>query len=210
MEAENQKDCIYFVNKIMNDHNMVLYNKNQKFTNYNKSSYYYENSLLINIYYLNNLNVSIYSEIYKLYDPYNILDSFKMAKLPYTNMEFAKKIDDFSLLLFDLYRSVLCNDKLLSYNTALKIQNLFILIYRGFYDSLNAKKEFNYINKTMEDKYYLNLINKIKYFRYDNFFDYIREYIKEINDIIDKLPINVITLFNIDFYTYTKKLIYEL
>lgn len=209
-DEDNQKDAIYFVNNIMNNYGLVIFNKNQKYTNYIKSSYYYENSLLVNIYYLNNLKINIYNEIYKLYDPCNILDSFKISKLPFTNLEYAKKIDEFSTLLFDLYRSILCNDKLLSYNIALKIQNVFILIYRGFYDSLNSKKEYADINKTMDDKYYLNLINKIKYFRYDNFFDYIREYIKEVNGIIDKLPINIITLFNIDFYTYTKKLIYEL
>ena len=165
---------------------------------------------ILRAYVLIDLKINIYNEIYKLYDPCNILDSFKISKLPFTNLEYAKKIDEFSTLLFDLYRSILCNDKLLSYNIALKIQNVFILIYRGFYDSLNSKKEYAAINKTMDEKYYLNLINKIKYFRYDNFFDYIREYIKEVNGIIDKLPINIITLFNIDFYTYTKKLIYEL
>ena len=210
VNEEDTKDVMTFVGNIMNNYNSLIYNKNLKFQNYNKSCYYYDNSLMINIYYLNDLNVKIYSELYKFYDPYNILTSFKISKLPFTNIEYAKKIDEFSSLLFDLYRSVLSDDKFLSYNIALKIQSNFILIYRGFYDSLNAKREFFAINKTMDEKYYLNLINKIKYFRYDNFFDYVREYIKEVNEIIDKLPINVISLFNIDFYTYTKKLIYEL
>lgn len=197
------------VSNIIRKYNNLIFEKITKVNNYYKNSFYYQNAININIYYLFDFKIKIYNKIIPLYDPYNLTNDFKITPLPYTNMEFAKKIDEMSILLFNEYQSLLKNDKILSYNIAQKILNAFILLYRGFYDSLNAKKEFVDIDETLGREKYIDLINIIKLFRFDNYLNSIREIIKEIDIIINKLPVNVIALFNIDFYDFTKNLFME-
>ena len=208
---EKQLKMIYkYINTIMTTDNNLLFDKSYKSVNYYKTSYFFENATNINVYYLYDLNIKLYQNIIIIHDPYNLLSSFSVSELPYTNIEFAKKIDEFSLLLFELYNSVLKNDRVLSYSISLKIQNQFILIYRGFYDSLNAKKENKQLQETMKKESFYYLTDRIKLLRFDSFFDAVRQYIKDIDLIIEKLPVNLIILFNIDFYNFSKKLIYTI
>jgi len=199
-----------FVDKLFLSYDNLLFKKEEISNQCVKHAYYYENSININIYYITQLNIKLYQEIEIIYDPNNFLKKLPKLILPYTNLEYAKLLDEFSALLFDLYKCVLQDDRLLTYNHSLKIQEVYIKIYRGFYDSYNAKKEFKEINKTMDKSAYQNLINRIKLFRYDSFHDAIKNCIYDIDNIVSKLPINVISLFNIDFYNYSKKLIYNI
>ena len=207
---EQYKVASDYINDLFVAYNTLLFHKKYNYNEYVKASYYYENCININIYYLNDLNIKLYQNVISIYDPNNLMNSFIASKLPYTNLEYANLLNDFSIQIFELYKSILKEDKLLSYNIAINIQNIYVKLYRGFYDSLNAKKEFLETSKTMNKTIYQSLIDRIKLFRYETIFDVIRQYINDIDSIVSKLPITVISLFNIDFYNYTKKLIYTL
>ena len=62
----------------------------------------------------------------------------------------------------------------------------------------------------MNTKFYNNLLNLIKIFKYDTMIDSVQLMINEIDKMINQLPVNIITLFNFDFYTFTRKLIFSL
>lgn len=207
---EQYKVASDYIDNILVTYNTLLFYKKYNHSNYIKISYYYENCININIYYLKDLNIKLYQNVISIYDPNNLMNSFFISKLPYTNSEYANLLNDFSIQIFELYKSILKEDKLLSYNIAINIQNIYVKLYRGFYDSLYAKKEFQETNKTMNKTFYQSLLDRIKLFRYETIFDVIRQYINDIDSIVSKLPITVISLFNIDFYNYTKKLIYTL
>ena len=83
------------------------------------------------------------------------------------------------------------------------------MIFRGFYDSMNAKKKYKDC-KTMNQKFYNNLLGLIKSFKYDSIIDNMQMMINEVDKMINQLPVNIITLFNFDFYTFTRKLIFSL
>ena len=123
-------------------YNILVHNIDKNDDNALVSSYYYENSLNINIYYLFNYNYLIKNNIVSLYDPYNILNNFNSQKFPLTNKEFANSIDLFCEQLYEVYNLYIQDDKLGAYKKALKTQEIFVLIYRGFYDSMNAKKKY--------------------------------------------------------------------
>lgn len=171
---------------------------------------YYEDGTIINIYCYSNFDFTVYGKIVPLFDPYNLLSNFKSRSFAYTNLEFAKKIDEFCCVCFEYYDICKQNDKIAQYRKALDIQELFIQIYRIFYDSLNSKKGSYGISKTMNSKYVDNLVNFLKLFKFDYNIDAVKIVMNEINKIVDCLPVNVVSLFNIDFYNFTKKLIYSL
>lgn len=190
-------------------YNTLVHNIDKNDENALVSSYYYENSLNINIYYLFNYDYLIKNNIVSLYDPYNILNNFNSQKFPLTNKEFANSIDLFCEQLYEIYNLYIQDDKLGAYKKALKTQEIFVLIYRGFYDSMNAKKKYKDC-KTMNQKFYNNLLGLIKSFKYDSIIDNMQMMINEVDKMINQLPVNIITLFNFDFYTFTRKLIFSL
>lgn len=191
------------VNNTLSNYNILLLHKDY----YNISSFYYENEFNINIHYLFDLSFKFYKNIIILYDPFNLSREFKLSSLPYSNNEFANLIDDFSVSLYDYYQCVLKNDNLLSYFNAHLVLEKFILIYRGFYDSLNAKKKYENISNTMHKDYYNKLEQIVYLFNKDNYEKGIITTVYEVDKIVNCLPVNIITLFNIDFFMFMKKLI---
>lgn len=208
---EEQFQKVYsFVNNLFKDYNYLIHSDTKKVDNHFITRLYYENCLNINLFFLFDLDLKLYEDVVILNDPYNLIVDIDISQLTLTNIEFANLIDEYSSVLYEYYNSILLNDKLLSYKYALKLQEIFVLIYRGFYDSMNAKKEYKSINKTMNSSFCNVLTNIIKLFRYDSFSEGIRHTIIEIDKIINELPINIITLFNVDFYNFSKKLIFNL
>lgn len=174
------------------------------------SRYYYEDFYNINIIYIFDFDLNICDEIINLYDPYNLFDNFSLIKLPFKNIEFINSLNDLLIIIYDFYNYYKVKDMTYSYKKALEIEELFIYIYRGFYDSLNAKLGFNNLQSTMNSKFLNNLIEIIRYFDYDNFIVAIKIVIKELDKIIDKLSINLLSSFKLDFYKYLKKIIEKL
>lgn len=171
------------------------------------SRYYFENNCNINIIYTFDFDLNICSEIINLYDPYNLFLNFKTLNLPFKNIEFINNLNDLLVILFDFCNYQKNKDNIFAYKKSLEIEELFVYIYRGFYDSLNAKKGFSDINKTMNNNYYIKLIEIIRYFDYDNYIVAVKLVINEIQKMIDKLSITMLSSFKLDFYNYIKKII---
>lgn len=203
------EDIYKLIFNAMESFDVLVHNVNKNEEDAYISSFFYENNLNINIYYLFDFNYVVKSNIITLHDPYNIVANFNSQKFPLTNKEFANYINIFCEKLYDLYNVYIQDDKVGAYNQAIKVQEVFVLIYRGFYDSLNAKKQFNDC-KSMNVKFYNNLFSLIKSFKLDTIIDNVQLMINEVDKMINQLSVNVITLFNFDFYTFTRKLIFSL
>lgn len=188
---------------ILANYNSLLHLKNIQ----NGIVGYYEDGTIIRLYTYKDLNFQVYGKIYSLYDPYNLLSSFRQKSFAFTNNEFANKINELCVCYFEYCNSIQKSDKLLSYYKAMDIRDIFVDIYRGFYDSLNARKGYKDTNLTMQEGFKNNLNTIIKSFTFDNYQNAIKLVTIEMDKIISGLPVNVVALFDIDFYNYTNKII---
>jgi len=209
INEEESNEVYKFVSNVIDSYNVLVHNINKYEDNVDISSFYFENNININIYYLYNFEYVIKNNIVPLYDPYNVTSNFKSKKFLLTNKEFADLIDSFCEYIYSAYNYYIQGDKLAAYSKSLNAQEDFILVYRGFYDSMNAKKGFVDC-KSMNIKFLNNLMNIIKAFKYDAIIENIQIMINEVDKMINQLPVNIITLFNFDFYTFTRKLIFSL
>lgn len=216
----NNESCIVnnlyvYINKsdylsVFNDINSFLYNNEYLLMDRQYeylSRYYYEDFYNINIIYIFDFDLNICDKIISIYDPYNLFDNFVTITLPFKNIEFVNNMNDLLIIIYDFYSYYKTKDFTYSYKKALEIEELFVYIYRGFYDSLNAKLGFNNLSSTMTNNYLNNLIEIIRYFDYDNYVTAVKFVIKELDKIIDKLSINLLSSFKLDFYKYLKKII---
>lgn len=195
---------------VFNDINSFLYNNEYLLMDRQYeylSRYYYEDFYNINIIYIFDFDLNICDKIISIYDPYNLFDNFVTITLPFKNIEFVNNMNDLLIIIYDFYSYYKIKDFTYSYKKALEIEELFVYIYRGFYDSLNAKLGFNNLSSTMTNNYLNNLIEIIRYFDYDNYVTAVKFVIKELDKIIDKLSINLLSSFKLDFYKYLKKII---
>lgn len=203
------QEVFKIVNDLMFSYNVLLHDEHNQNENHDFSTYYFENGLNYNIYYLYDYSYFTKNNIVSLYNPLNIIENFNTQKFPLTNKEFANTIEKFCKEVFEFYNLYIQDDKIGAYSKVVLSQKVFVLIYRGFYDSTNAKKEF-IDTKLMNIKFYNNLLILLKSLKFDNMLEHIQMLINEIDKMINQIPVNIITLFNFDFYTHTRKLIFSL
>lgn len=173
-------------------------------------SVYYEDGLIINIYNFIDINSCVKGKIYPLFDPNEMLINCKVQNYALTNAEYAKCFDDFSCALVDFYNATKKKDFIYSYKLSLNILDIFMLIYRGFYDSLNVKQQYKNTATTINPNFYKRLVAIVSNYKLESFVNGVMLSINEVEKIINVLPINVVTLFNFDFFNYAKKLIFSL
>ena len=150
-------------------------------------------------------NTQIEGKIYSLFDPYEILTVNNQRSYAFTISEFSKKFDEISVLLLEYYNSCIMKDRLLAYSKTLEIQKIFVYIYRGFYDSINAKRGYSDISISIGQNEQYKLENIIRLFTYDNFIEAVNIVLKELNNIVNSLPVTVISLMNYNFFVYVKE-----
>ena len=116
-------------------------------------------------------------------------------------------------LIFDLYKFYNLyyqNDSLYAYKKSLDLMENFILIYRGFYDSVNAKKGYQDLSKTLDKRKYQYLLEIVRIFKMDLYLDGVQIIINEVEKIIYSLPINILALLNLDLFKFVRNLILSL
>lgn len=188
----------------------IIMNKSLKIhSTFNKNCYtsFYEDGSVINLYCYTNIDFQVDGKLYSLFDPNNMLSNYKQRSYAFTNIEYAKKFDDVCVLLLEYYNSCIMKDRLLAYSKTIRIQEIFIDIYRGFYDSINARRGYSNINLNMNENDIIRLERIVMLFTYDNFMNAILAVMKELTIIINSLPIHVISLLNFNFFNYVKDLI---
>lgn len=124
--------------------------------------------------------------------------------------EFSQLINKLCIESTYLYNYTNANDSFLSFKTSLNILDLFVKIYRGYYDSYNAKMGYQRIDTLMDKKYITELIDIMKFFKINSFMDGVLVVYNKLDEIIKQLPINIVSLINIDVYQLSKKLMYKL
>ena len=173
----------------------------------NKFTFFYDNGVIIVLSVFTDENTQIEGKIYSLFDPYEILTVNNQRSYAFTISEFSKKFDEISVLLLEYYNSCIMKDRLLAYSKTLEIQKIFVYIYRGFYDSINAKRGYSDISISIGQNEQYKLENIIRLFTYDNFIEAVNIVLKELNNIVNSLPVTVISLMNYNFFVYVKELI---
>lgn len=206
VEKEKYNVISDYVNKIFLNFDEILLDIHKNY----KYSYFYENKYCINIFYLFDYDVKIYDSIIPISDPNELIHNFKISSLPYTNNEYTKLINSVIFDLYDFYNYYSQGDSLFAYKKSLDIMQQFVLIYRGFNDSLNSKKGFKDISKTMDKKKYQYLLEIIKIFKINLYLDGVQVIINELDKIINSLPINILALLHLDLYKLERKLIFSL
>lgn len=206
LEKDDYKDSCKLINRIFMEYDELLLNTEKN----NTFSYYYENKYNINVYYLFDYEVKLYDSIVSINDPFGLIHNFKVNSLAFTNNEYTKLINK---LIFDLYKfyNLYCqNDSLYAYKKSLDLMENFILIYRGFYDSVNAKKGYQDLSKTLDKRKYQYLLEIVRIFKMDLYLDGVQIIINEVEKIIYSLPINILALLNLDLFKFVRNLILSL
>lgn len=127
-----------------------------------------------------------------------------------TNKEFSNNLAEYFYLLVEYVNARRNINPFLTFNITTLIINKFIIIYRAFFDSYNAKKEYKEINVTMNNSQLENLELIFKSLKFENTFETILLMINIIDQIIKNLPIVLLKNIDVGFYNNIKKQIYDL
>ncbi len=127
-----------------------------------------------------------------------------------TNKEFSNNLSEYFYLLLEYLNARRNNNLFLAFNMTTLIINKFIIIYRAFFDSYNAKKEYKEINVTMNNSQLENLEIIFKSLKFENTLESVLLMINMIDQIIKNLPIVLLKNIDVGFYNNIKKQIYDL
>lgn len=127
-----------------------------------------------------------------------------------TNKELSNNLSEYFYLLVEYVNARRSNNPFLTFNVTTLIIDKFVIIYRAFFDSYNAKKEYKDINVTMNNSQLENLEIIFKSLKFENTFETILLMISIIDQIIKNLPIILLKNIDVGFYNNIKKQIYDL
>lgn len=127
-----------------------------------------------------------------------------------TNKELSNNLSEYFYLLVEYVNARRSNNPFLTFNVTTLIIDKFVIIYRAFFDSYNAKKEYKDINVTMNNSQLKNLEIIFKSLKFENTFETILLMINFIDQIIKNLPIILLKNIDVGFYNNIKKQIYDL
>lgn len=172
-----------------------------------------DNSIFV--YYENNLFLKFEcSNIFKISHNVKVLINKNNLEIPcndaLTNKELIIQINKFIYSLIDYYNARKQEDTIYSFHKTIKIVDNFIIIYRAFFDSYNAKKEYKDLRKTMDKKNYANLETVLKNIKFGQTIETVLILINIVDQLIKNLPLTLLNDIDVGFYNLIKKQLYTL
>lgn len=166
---------------------------------------YYENNLFLKFECSNNYKINHHVKM--LINKNNIEIPINDAL---TNNELIIKINKFIYSLIEYYNARKLDDTIYSFHKTIKVVDEFIVIYRAFFDSYNAKKEYNDLRKTMDKKNYSNLEVVLKSIKLGQTIETVLILINIIDQLIKNLPLTLLNDIDVGFYNLIKRQLYTL
>lgn len=166
---------------------------------------YYENNLFLKFECSNNYKIN--HNVKMLINKNNIQIPINDAL---TNKELIIQINKFIYSLIEYYNARKQEDTIYSFHKTIKVVDNFIIIYRAFFDSYNAKKEYKDLRKTMDKKNYANLETVFKNIKFGQTIETVLILINIVDQLIKNLPLTLLNDIDIGFYNLIKKQLYTL
>lgn len=166
---------------------------------------YYENTIFLKIKFTltNNINKNVKVVFNK--DNLNIPSNDAL-----TNNELIKNLNKYYYHLIEYIEAKKQKDSICLFHKMTKVLDTFIVIYRAFFDSYNAKKEYNLLKKTMDKHNYSNLESILKKIKFDNSYESILMITSIVDQLIKNLPLSLLNDIDIGFYNFIKNQLYAL
>lgn len=169
----------------------------------------FENGLHFDLYTQTMDSLSQKDKILVIYDPNNRLSDYKNEPLSLTNLELGKIINEFSITLLEFYQNYQRKDYLFSFKLACILHSLYTQTVRSFIEPERSLIPCKGIYKKLESNYLKDMMEIMKYLKYDTSLIAVKLMIVKMNELIGNLPIMIVEVVNFDFFVYVKKQIYS-
>lgn len=127
-----------------------------------------------------------------------------------TNNELISQLNKFFYSLIEYYYARKTDDNIYSFHKTIKVVDEFLIIYRAFFDSYNAKKGYNNLKKTMDKRNYSNLETSLKGIKFGQTIETVLILVNIIDQLIKNLPLTLLNDVDVGFYNLIKKQLYTL
>lgn len=127
-----------------------------------------------------------------------------------TNHELINNLNKLFYNLIEFIDARKTKDSICSFHKTIQVIDTFIVIYRAFFDSYNAKKGYESLKKTMSQKNYDNLESILKKIKFENNLESILIITSIVDQLIKNLPLSILNDIDVGFYNFIKHQLYEL